>query len=159
MSYRQNVDANRDALFGGGPPAASGGGARNTRPKPSSNSYKQSASADRNSLFGNAAGNRANPTRVPAGGNRAPSTAPAAEQQPPQPQTESPATTFKARTRTTVTTVLTGQAKIDKMKEAEEFREKAKKAMTKTLFSRPDPISAGTYYRRVRPYTNFITIC
>jgi len=148
MSYRQNVDANRDALFGGGPPAASGVGARNTRPKPSSNSYKQSASADRNSLFGNAAGNRANPTRVPAGGNRAPSTAPAAEQQPPQPQTESPATTFKARTRTTVTTVLTGQAKIDKMKEAEEFREKAKKAMTKTLFSRPDPISAGTYYRR-----------
>jgi len=34
------------------------------------------------------------------------------------------------------------------MKEAEEYRDKAKKAMQRGMFSRPDPIIAGTYYRR-----------
>jgi len=47
-----------------------------------------------------------------------------------------------------LTSMLSGQAKIDKMKEAEEYRQKAKKAMTRSVFSRPDPIMAGTFYKR-----------
>ena len=35
-----------------------------------------------------------------------------------------------------------------KMKEAEEYRLKAKKAMTRGIFSSPDPIAAGNYYKR-----------
>jgi len=44
--------------------------------------------------------------------------------------------------------MLSGQAKIDKMKEAEEYRQKAKKSMTRSVFSRADPIMAGTFYKR-----------
>eukprot|EP00541_Cyclophora_tenuis_P016558 CAMPEP_0116558728 /NCGR_PEP_ID=MMETSP0397-20121206/9981_1 /TAXON_ID=216820 /ORGANISM="Cyclophora tenuis, Strain ECT3854" /LENGTH=595 /DNA_ID=CAMNT_0004084377 /DNA_START=184 /DNA_END=1971 /DNA_ORIENTATION=- len=35
-----------------------------------------------------------------------------------------------------------------KLKEAEEYRDKATKAMENGLFSRPDPIAAGNYYKR-----------
>ena len=34
------------------------------------------------------------------------------------------------------------------MKEAAEYRDKAKKAMQKGLFSKPDPLAAATYYKR-----------
>lgn len=40
------------------------------------------------------------------------------------------------------------EEKAKKMKEAEEFRTKAKKAMESGIFSRPDPVIASTYYRR-----------
>lgn len=43
---------------------------------------------------------------------------------------------------------VTGQAKITKMAEAEDYRLKAKKAMTRGIFSKPDPISAANYYKR-----------
>ena len=45
-------------------------------------------------------------------------------------------------------TVLRGEAKVAKMKEAEVFRQKAKKAMTKGVFSSPDPMAASMHYRR-----------
>ncbi len=44
--------------------------------------------------------------------------------------------------------LLTGAAKLTKMAEAESYRTLAKKAMTKSLFSRPDPIIAANYYKR-----------
>ncbi|KAL7489976.1 hypothetical protein ACHAW6_016178 [Cyclotella cf. meneghiniana] len=44
--------------------------------------------------------------------------------------------------------ILTGQAKIDKMAEAQDHRLRAQKAMTRGVFSRPDPISAANYYKR-----------
>lgn len=43
---------------------------------------------------------------------------------------------------------LTGEAKAAKMKEAEDYRDKAKKAMQKGLFSKADPLAASTYYKR-----------
>jgi hypothetical protein len=43
---------------------------------------------------------------------------------------------------------LTGDAKDAKLMEAEDYREKAKKAMQKGIFSRPDPLAASTYYKR-----------
>jgi hypothetical protein len=43
---------------------------------------------------------------------------------------------------------LTGAAKDAKMKEAEDYRDKAKKAMQKGLFSKADPLAASTYYKR-----------
>jgi Soluble NSF attachment protein, SNAP len=43
---------------------------------------------------------------------------------------------------------LSGEAKVAKIKEAEDYRDKAKKAMQKGLFSKPDPLAASTYYKR-----------
>jgi len=42
----------------------------------------------------------------------------------------------------------TGKAKADKMKEAEDYRKKAKKAMEQGIFSKPDPLTAASYYRK-----------
>jgi hypothetical protein len=47
-----------------------------------------------------------------------------------------------------VVSILSGQAKIDKMAEAEDNRLKAKQAMTRGIFSKPDPISAANFYKR-----------
>jgi tetratricopeptide (TPR) repeat protein len=159
MSYKQKTDANRDALFGGGPPAAGGG--RSNKPRPANaNSYKQSAAGDRNALFGNASAansgdSKPRPASRPTSNRPTPAPPASAHAATTTTSTSTPPTpthtsyNFQSKTsRRTVTTVLTGQAKIAKMKEAEEFRSKAKKAMEKTMFSRPDPISAGTYYKR-----------
>lgn len=54
----------------------------------------------------------------------------------------------KSRKSGGMTSVLSGSAKLAKMKEAEEYRDKAKKAMGRGLFSRPDPIAAGNFYKR-----------
>lgn len=43
---------------------------------------------------------------------------------------------------------LTGAAKEAKLREAEDYRDKAKKAMQKGLFSKADPLAASTYYKR-----------
>lgn len=43
---------------------------------------------------------------------------------------------------------LTGAAKVEKMKEAETYGDKAKKALTKSLFSSPDPIAGAMFYHR-----------
>lgn len=43
---------------------------------------------------------------------------------------------------------LTGSAKLTKLAEAESHRASAKKAMTSSFFSKPDPISAANYYKR-----------
>ncbi len=44
--------------------------------------------------------------------------------------------------------ILSGSAKVSKMAEAEDYRTKASKAMTRGVFTRPDPISAANYYKR-----------
>lgn len=50
--------------------------------------------------------------------------------------------------RNRLVSILNGQAKIDKMAEAEDYRLKAKQAMTRGIFSKPDPISAANFYKR-----------
>jgi len=53
----------------------------------------------------------------------------------------------KRRTNHLVKT-LEGEAKEAKMKEAEEYRKKAKKALQRTLFNSPDPIAGAMFYNR-----------
>ncbi|KAL7529429.1 hypothetical protein ACHAXR_002961 [Thalassiosira sp. AJA248-18] len=131
--YKKDAASNRDALFGGG---GGGGG-------PSSRSSAVAAVP------------RAARTQRPA----------------PPPTTTTTNYGFTNRTSTTSSTttpgpsaifassgrssaasrplaLLSGQAKISKMAEAEDFRLKAKKAMTRGIFSKPDPISASNYYKR-----------
>eukprot|EP00592_Proboscia_alata_P023077 CAMPEP_0194406762 /NCGR_PEP_ID=MMETSP0176-20130528/4867_1 /TAXON_ID=216777 /ORGANISM="Proboscia alata, Strain PI-D3" /LENGTH=186 /DNA_ID=CAMNT_0039206071 /DNA_START=71 /DNA_END=628 /DNA_ORIENTATION=- len=146
MSYKSNAGSNRDSLFGS--------------PKPKQ-TYKSNTSSNRDALFGGNAGgaasNRPRPTATQT-------------QAPPQTQTAS-AAVERARSRqatqsTTSTSftitstsrhaprttksllTLLPHEKTLKMKEAEECRKNAKNAMEKGLFSRPDPIRAGSYYRR-----------
>lgn len=159
MSYKQRASADREAIFGP-PPTATGSG----RGAPSgTSSYKGNANDNRAALFGSST--PAN-SGVPASSS---ATLGAAS----GPQRKLTATTRSAdqtgsnvqasdvtkkssvnisssiRNRNLVTTSLSGAAKVAKMKEAEEYRKKAKAAMEKTFFSRPDPVVASTYYKRV----------
>jgi len=47
-----------------------------------------------------------------------------------------------------ITSTLSGEAKMQKMQEAEKYREKAKKALERGMFSKSDPIAGGMFYHR-----------
>jgi hypothetical protein len=47
-----------------------------------------------------------------------------------------------------VRTGLSGDAKNAKMKQAQDYLDKAQKCMQKSLFSSPDPVAASTFYKR-----------
>ena len=150
--YKRDAASNRDALFGG---AGGGGG---------SSSSSKRGSAPR------PAGPQQTPSTAAGGGSASrprPSAAAAASQQPdlgglqsapPSSSTASdpsltpgPSSIFASAGRSSARAnlgVLTGDAKIAKMSEAEDHRLKAKKCMTRGIFSKPDPISAANYYKR-----------
>ena len=129
MSYKQNASSNRDALFG----SAGGDSSKKSKKK------KSSKAADRDDLFGNAASSKSSKSSM------ATSSKPAATKAVPS----SKGYQYKPKkSRTTTTIGLTGAAKEAKLKEAEDYKEKAKKAMQKGLFSKPDPLAASTYYKR-----------
>mmetsp|Transcript_26251 Transcript_26251/g.72083 ORF Transcript_26251/g.72083 Transcript_26251/m.72083 type:complete len:521 (-) Transcript_26251:390-1952(-) len=118
MSYKQNASANRDALFG-----SAGGSGSAGKKKKSSNTTSRSKTTASSST---------------AATRRAPS-----------------ASTSKGykysssnKKKPVVSVGLSGEAKKAKIQEAEEYRDKAKKAMQKSFFSRPDPLTASTYYKR-----------
>ena len=119
MSYKRNANANRDALFGG---AGGGGGTK-----------KSSNAANRDALFGGASG-RSKPT------NSRPKSAAAA----PPPVTRT-VVNKKGKPRKPA---LKGEAREAKLKQAEEYRDKANKCMQNSFFSKPDPVAASTYYKR-----------
>lgn len=99
--------------------------------------YRRNAASNRDALFGNAASapKVSNLNKKPAA--RSTTT------------TSSTSTTTASRTsKKPLTRTLTGQAKIEKMKEAEEYRTKAKKALQRGLFASPDPIAGGMFYHR-----------
>ena len=132
MSY--NNAADRDALFG----SAGGGGTKKKKKGGSSNSN------NRDELFGSAAGgsseSKSPSSSRPSGGSK------------PAP---SEAVTSKGyqyggtkKKKQPVATALTGEKKEAKMKEAAEYCDKAKKALQRGLFSKPDPLAASTYYKR-----------
>jgi tetratricopeptide (TPR) repeat protein len=125
-SYKRDAGANRDALFGG---AGGGGSTKSGARKPAPRAPAPSQ-----------------PSRAP------PRSPPTNANDPEYTHTPGPSKIFggKASTaaRNNLISTLTGQAKIDKMAEAEDYRLKAQKAMTRGVFSRPDPISAGNYYKR-----------
>ena len=117
-SYKRNADLNRDALFGSSPTGGSGTGKRGATKKPSSTAHQQDTIPQISSST----------STIPTINKSIPKTGP--------------------RRTNNITTSLTGAAKVEKMKEAEEYRKKAKNAMTKTLFSSIDPIAGGMFYRR-----------
>jgi hypothetical protein len=125
MSYKHNASANRDALFG------SSGGSKKKKKGGSS------TKADRNELFG---------SETAASASKAASNKPG-------PSSVAEVSTSKGykyggAKKASIKPELKGEAKTAKMKEAEDYRDKAKKAMQKGLFSRPDPLAASTYYKR-----------
>jgi len=109
--------------------------------------YKRNADSNRDALFGPASGAGSG-----AGGSRTKNVSSSGGVSSSYtPQTVPSATTnarIGQRRTNTVTTSLRGEAKAEKMKEAEEYRKKAKKALTKTLFSSPDPIAGSMFYHR-----------
>lgn len=116
-------------------------------------SYKRNADLNRDALFGSSGtgGSSGGRTKTKRQSNAAASMSPSI--------TGSSSTMYASNTalgskstgprRTNhVTTSLTGAAKVQKMKEAEEYRKKAKSALTKKLFSSPDPIAGAMFYHR-----------
>lgn len=105
-------------------------------------SYKSNAAANRDSLFGGASGSK---SKNQGSGKTGTSPSPAA----PTPVSSSKGYSYGAgQKKNPVKIGLSGDAKAAKLKEAEDYRDKAKKAMQKGLFSKPDPLAASTYYKR-----------
>ncbi len=117
--YRRNAEANRDALFG---------------PNPGTGSVKKKAAPAQPTLSSSDAktplSTQPTPVALTSG--------------------NSSHTRQITGTRRTnhLTNQLQGDAKVEKMKEAEEYRAKAKKALQRTLFSSPDPIAGAMFYHR-----------
>eukprot|EP00978_Attheya_sp_CCMP212_P003034 scaffold6205_cov52-Attheya_sp.AAC.3 len=144
-------ESDRDALFG---PVKAGG-----------LKHKANASANRDALFGPAAGEEQKKKRAPK--SRATASKTASSSSMPSATTTSTTTrpsssrnmSEKTKNPTTARRLasksagrtggtLRGDARVQKLKEAEELRAKAKKCMAKGFFSSPDPLAASNYYRR-----------
>jgi hypothetical protein len=118
MSYKQSAAANRDALFG------SAGGEPKKKKKGGSSSKK----TDQN------AGSDSNPSSAPS-----------------RPASVPSSTGYQYggnKKKTPINIGLTGDAKAAKMKEANDYKDKAKKSMQRGIFAKPDPLAASTYYKR-----------
>ena len=132
MSHKKNAASNRDALFGSAGASAGGG------PK-----HKKNAAQNRDALFGGAAG----------GGS---SSAAAAPKPPASGSTavkSSKGYSYgglkeKRDKNKKKAAMLSPEARAAKLKEAEEYKAKAKKCMQSGLFKRPDPVMASTFYKR-----------
>jgi len=135
MSYKQNAASNRDALFGPSPTSS--------KSKAKSSTYTSSNSAYRKSSVSNQAATMSTST---SSASRSASRSVAANN---TNMTNTSTSRFKSSRSGTTVRTLSGAVKMQKMKEAEELRAKAKQAMTRGIFTRPDPVIAGTYYKRV----------
>jgi len=137
MSYKKSTNSNRDALFGGSSKAKSG-------PK-----HKRDNKANRDALFGgvNKGNEGKNNARKSSSGNSRPSSS-ASSTMKTSPPPASSSRGYSRETRPQVSSALSGAAKMAKLKEAEDFRDKATKAMQRGMFTRPDPVMAGNYYKR-----------
>ena len=135
MSY--NNAADRDALFG----SAGGGGSKKKKKAGSSNA------ANREQLFGSAAGGGgSSQTKSSSSSSRRPSDG--SKPAPTQPSTSKGYQYVANKKKKPVTRALAGEKKEAKMREADECCGKAKKALQRGLFSKPDPLAASTYYKR-----------
>lgn len=135
MSYKKNAASNRDALFGGAPSStssASGGG-----PK-----HKKDASSNRDALFGDA------PKTSKSSASSTKSKTVSKEAVAQAPLNAGYKGVATNRTKKPTGPSISGEAKAAKMKEAEDYREKANKAMQKSFFSKPDPVAASTFFKR-----------
>ena len=96
--------------------------------------YKRQANANRDALFGgpsSSSKSSSNSHSAPSGKSVS------------KPRTSAGAVRSEKNSKHIPT--LSGPARISMLKEAEEYRKKAKQAMTKTLFSSQDPIGASIY--------------
>ena len=138
MSYKTNASANRDALFG----PAGGGGGGSKKKKGASDASNRDAVLGKAASGGSGGGAIKQSSSRPAASSKSSTPAPA-------PST-SKGYQYGARDKkkAPIKPSLSGEAKAAKMREADEYRDKAKKAMTRGLFSKPDPLAASTYYKR-----------
>lgn len=137
--YRRNAEANRDALFG--PPS---GGSKSKPKSSASRSSGNSVSSTRSNATSRTTSTMSSTAAVVSIGSR--STFDSVES---KVGTNSYTSTRSRSSKSAPVRTLSGTVKLQKMKEAEEYRAQAKKAMTRGIFSKPDPVIAGTYYKRV----------
>jgi hypothetical protein len=124
-------------------------------------SYKQGTSSNRDALFGSAGGDSASKKKKKASSKKTDTTGasssatsstsnkPAVLVAPSKGYKYEPKTGGKAKKKKPS---LSGEAKTLKMKEANEYRDKAKKTMQRGLFSTPDPLAASSFYKRAADY-------
>jgi len=124
MSYKQNASANRDALFG-----SAGGTNGGTKKKKSRSKSKTTTSSSTGNLT-----QARKPPKAATPNQITPSS--------------SKGYKYSSSKKPTMSIGLIGSAKDAKLKEAEDYRDKAKKAMQKGIFYRPDPLAASSYYKR-----------
>mmetsp|Transcript_33233 Transcript_33233/g.56495 ORF Transcript_33233/g.56495 Transcript_33233/m.56495 type:complete len:540 (+) Transcript_33233:49-1668(+) len=158
--YKKDAASNRDALFGGG----GGGGAPSSRSSRTAGGTRPASQRQRPAASSSSASARPAATSATAAAaktsnpfNSSSSASSHSVSSLPSNNvdngvTPGPSSIFNSSarmaSRSAPLSVLTGQAKIAKMAEAEDYRLKAKKAMTRGIFSKPDPISAGNFYKR-----------
>jgi hypothetical protein len=123
MSYKQNASSNRDALFGG-----AGGGTKTKKKKSTTTSSSSSSSSNKQSSTGVVSVEKTKPKSTTA--------------------SSSGYKYSSSKKKSTVSVGLSGDAKDARIKEAEDYRDKAKKAMQKGVFKSSDPLAASTYYKR-----------
>jgi hypothetical protein len=150
-NYKRDAASNRDALFGG---ASGGGGSKKKAPSSSRASSSRSSAPSAPSSAARPSPSSATRTPVQNNSNNIgihSSNNSGINSTNADPKiTPGPSAIFggKIASRNKVVSILSGTAKIDKMAEAEENRLKAKQAMTRGIFSKPDPISAANFYKR-----------
>lgn len=145
--YKRDQASNRDALFGGGGGGSSGGGkSRSSRPSSSSSPSAANTRPVVASSPTSATSSQHNTVGIRSTLGSIPNNTPTNDSQ----ITPGPSAIFggKIASRNRMVSILSGQAKIDKMASAEDNRLKAKQAMTRGIFSKPDPISAANFYKR-----------
>jgi tetratricopeptide (TPR) repeat protein len=144
MSYKHDSSSNRDALFG----SAGGGGSKKKK-------SSKTSEVDREDLFGStkkstkSSSSSSRPTTSSSSSSSNPT--PSSISRSSQPTTTAPSKGYQYTAKVKKSPImigLTGPAKEAKLKEAEDYRDKAKKAMQKGLFSKADPLAASTYYKR-----------
>ena len=123
-AYRKKAANDRDALFGGLSNEGGGGGSSGGR----GNSKRNTSSKPTSSMASN------RPTAPP------PAQAP--------PDAMARLRDMKNKKTKATRPGLQGEVRETKLKEAQEYKDKANKCMQKSFFSKPDPVAASTYYKR-----------
>jgi len=145
--YKRDASSNRDALFGGGGGSSSSSSNRRQAPSTSRSSRPTPPSASARPSSGTSSKAAAGSHHLPSALGLPPSSSTYTDPH----ITPGPSLIFTSAGRTAARSnlgVLTGEAKIAKLSEAEDYRLKAKKCMTRGIFSKPDPISAANFYKR-----------
>jgi len=104
-------------------------------------SYKQNAASNRDALFGNSG----NSSKAKKSSKAKPAAQGATTK---NPKTSMGYQYRSKEKKTPVKPGLVGEEKAAKLKEAKALQDKAKKCLQKGLFSKPDPLSASTYFKR-----------